>query len=689
MLEYKIHVINRDLNFDKTYKNVIQFFNTADNTKDYTGVFTNDELSFTDAEETINFDLFDSINASVVLDTTSESAPLQFNDVNININKALNRQYCIIQEKEKDDNGNTLKTNLYFYFIDKAIIKNEYLVRYDLILDVFTTHPLFSDVDVDKTKITRAHTDRFASGSTLSSATFNLNNKFLETGEPIDDAYIKIRKSKQNASFKNICGTNYQKLSTASLSNEILNEIINNTRWLYVVARATKNNYLRIAPYYPKKSNYTIKYYVSHTIDYTNDGHLIDADFLYNDQAESADVYNAYISPFAPFGTINNNINNYRIAYSYDNLNNTLDIIFLCEFEPLPDGFDNYVLYNSYEIENADSNITRIEFFVNALARYIYLDYSQLGDAFKNFISYFESEDITLFNSTITNLSNVYNYTDIQRAEIKTKMRMSYNEYTLKSQFDTAETAIDLNILKTTTLKIKVLNNLNPANDGDVFITINDIWKKNFGITSKVQYTPLFYSDKFREYVATNKNYRITGQAIPILSATAGGAVGGAVSGLKIGGVYGGAIGAVAGGIIGFGSSAFKVHTNFDNMLNTPDAIKLKGQNITIDEKITPSYVYIENNGLRDEDEKAVNYYFYEYGYNISIIDNIKNYFTRRDFNYIQLDDCEKDIHALLNEDILKTIITALNNGVRFWSKTKYIDSKFSYTTNNLESKLT
>ena len=680
MLEYKIHVINRDLNFDKTYKNVIQFFNTADNTKDYTGVFTNDELTFSDADEIINFDLFDSINASVVLDTTSENAYLQFNDASININKALNRQYCIIQEQEKDDDGHTLKTKLYFYFIDKAIIKNEYLVKYDLILDVFTTYPLFSDVSIDKTKIARAHVDRFASGSTLSTATFNLNNNFLETGEPIDNDYQKIRKQILNAKIKNICGTNYTNLGSTPLTASVFETYLNNTFWLYVLTREGNNNRIYTAPFYNKKIDLTIKYYFSSNVDYINYGHIIDAKSLYYDKSDNVEVYNAYISPFGAFGTLNNNINNYRIGYNYDAIAKTLDIVFLTIYEPEPDGYDNYCIYNSYELDSPDTKTEKIMFFANNSENYLYIDFAS-QDMLNNLISYFECEDITLFNNVVSNLNNTYDYDIIEKTEIKSKLRSAFNEFKLKSQFDTAETILDLNILKNNVAKIKIVNNLNPAYEGDLFITLNNIWQNKFGIISKIQYTPLIYSDKFNEYRATNKNYRITGQAIPIITGTLGGAVGGA----KIGGIYG----AVAGAIIGAGASAYKVHTNFDNMENTPDAIKMKGQNVNIDSKISTNFVYLENNALREEDKKAVNQYFYENGYTINIIDNIKNFFTRRDFNYIELADCEKDVHALLNNDILKIIITALNNGVRFWTKTKYVDSKFSYTTNNLESKLT
>lgn len=682
---YKIHVLNRDINFDMSYKNVVQFFNPADNTKDYTGVFTNAELTFDEtynenATDIINFDANDGINASVTLDFTGNNVTSQFLTSALTIQQALSRQYCIIDEIIYNDNGVKQSNKLYFYFITGYSLRNENIIKYNLVLDAFTTYPLFSDVSVDKTKISRAHTNRFTNASTLSSATFNLNNEFLETGEPLDNEYIKIRKDNKNVILKNICGTNFQNLGSTPLNNDTLKDIINNTLWLYVMTREPNYNKLCCAPYISKKTQYNIKYWLSHTINYTQDGHYIDANFMYDELAENAKVYNAYISPFGFFGTINNNITNYRIAYYYNNLTQDLDIVFLCEFEPIADdGYDNYNLYNSYELENPDTKIEKQMFYWQQYSNYIYMSFDE-SEMLNNVISYFESEDITLFNDTLTSLNNTYNYDIIEATEIKSKIRGAYNEFKIKSQFDDGETIIDLNVLKTATAKIKIVNNLNPSNDGDVFITLNDIWKRKFGITSKIQYTPLFYSDKFREYQATNKNYRITGQAIPIVSGT----LGGMVAGAKIGGIYG----AIAGGIVGFGASAYKVHTNFDNMQNTPDAIKLKGQNITIDKKITPSFVYLEHNELRPEDLKAVNLYFYEYGYNISIIDNISNYFTRSSFNFIQLDDCEKDVHALINKNVLDVIIKALNNGVRFWTKTHYANDKFKYTTNNLENSL-
>ena len=188
------------------------------------------------------------------------------------------------------------------------------------------------------------------------------------------------------------------------------------------------------------------------------------------------------------------------------------------------------------------------------------------------------------------------------------------------------------------------------------------------------------YSDKFKEYKATNQNYQITGQAIPIVTGT----LGGTVAGAKFAGVYG----AVGGALVGLGTSALKVHTNFDNMKNSPNSIKLKGQQIAIDNKVKNKFFNIEHNTLRETDLIQANLYFYEYGYNISEIDNISNFFTRSSFNYIQLEDCEKDVHALINKNVLDIIIKALNNGVRFWTKSHYETNKFKYTTNNLETKL-
>ena len=688
---YKIHIINRELNLDPTYKNVVQVFNPLTNTKDYSGVFTNDELTFDATDTEINFDIDDGINASVVLDI-QPSDDLEEEQANINkqfgvntnsvsMQEAINRQYAIVQEQTSDDNGNITNTKLYFYFIDSASIRNSFSVKYNLKLDVFMTYPLFSDISIDKTKISRAHVDRFTNGSTLNNASFNFNNLFLETGEPFENAFQKIRHEKINAKLKNICGTNFQKLGSVNLTDDVLESILKKTRWLYALRRTATNSQLLMAPYYAKKDRYDIHYYISHTINYTQDGKAIDANMLYYDYAEAAGIYNAYISPFGPFGTINNNISNYRIAYNFDPITYRLDIVFLCEFRPdtEPNGFNNYVLYNSYEIDDADNNIKEIPFFINNVSHYMYIDYGGI-DMLWNNISYFESKDIQLFNYNNLSLSNVYNYEDIEKAEIKSKIRLAFNEFKIKTQFDDAETIIDLNVLKTANVKFKILNNLNPSNDGDIYITLNELWKKDFGITSKVQYIPLFYSDKFKEYQATNKNYRITGQALPIITGTFGGALGGAIKG--------GAIGAVVGGVVGFGSSAYKVHANFDNMINTPDAIKLKGQNITIDEKITPSFIYLEHNKLREEDLKTINMYFYEFGYNIGIIDEIEKYFTRSSFNYIQLENCKKDLHALINENIIDIVVKALEEGVRFWKPSHYSSNKFNYTTNNLEESL-
>ena len=80
--------------------------------------------------------------------------------------------------------------------------------------------------------------------------------------------------------------------------------------------------------------------------------------------------------------------------------------------------------------------------------------------------------------------------------------------------------------------------------------------------------------------------------------------------------------------------------------------------------------------------------YFYEFGYAINNVDNLENFFTRSSFNYIQTENCEKDLHALISKNVLDVIIKALNEGVRFWTAWHYNHSKFEYTTNNLENEL-
>ena len=100
------------------------------------------------------------------------------------------------------------------------------------------------------------------------------------------------------------------------------------------------------------------------------------------------------------------------------------------------------------------------------------------------------------------------------------------------------------------------------------------------------------------------------------------------------------------------------------------------------------NFIYLEHNQIREKDNRELTYYFFEYGYNISEINDIKNFFTRSSFNYIQLEDCEKNIHALINKNVLDIIIKALNEGVRFWTKEHYNHSKFNYTTSNIENRL-
>ena len=682
---YKIHVINRDLNLDPTYKNVVQVFDPILKTKDYTSVFTNEELNFDATDSEINFNIKDGINASVTLDLQpsedeEEQANIlkQFGVTSVSMVDATNRQYAIVQEQESNDNGNITKTKLYFYFIENPTILNNNTVHYNLKLDVFMTYPLFSDIEINKTRISRAHVNRFASGSTLANATHNLDLKYLQTGEPLDDTFIKIRKEETPINFFNFMGTNYVQMGSIPVSKTTIENILNNTKWLYVMERHEsqgggdlEGNKLLIAPFLEKNpSTYDkIEFYLSPDIDYTNNGELISANFLYDEICESPTIYNAFISPLSPFGTLLNNISNYYIAYERISATQ-LNIIFV----------NNNKAYNNQRLNDTEvKSVIASNNSLNDPSACIAIMYTD-DESIKNFVSYFESEELTIFSKNFTLTNTPYNYNVIENAEVKTKIRQCYNEINLKTALDTSELNVDLSILKTNKLKIKAINNLSGLTNVEIYLTINDENIKNYGIFTKAQYTPLIYSDKFNEYKATNKNYAITGQAIPIITGTIGGAVGGAMKG----GIYG----AILGGAVGFGTSAYKVHANYDNMKNSPDGIKLKGQNITIDEIAHNSMFYLENNKLRETDLKEVNTYLYENGYTINEIEEISNFFTRSSFNYIQLENCKKDLHALINENIIDTIVKALEEGVRFWTPTHYASDKFNYTTNNLEKTL-
>ena len=678
---YKIHIINRDLNLDPTYKNVVQVFNPLTNTKDYSSVFTNAELTFDATDTEINFDIDDGINASVVLDI-QPSDNLEEEQANINkqfgvnsnsvsMQEAINRQYAIVQEQTSDNNGNITNTKLYFYFIDKASIRNSFSVKYNLILDVFMTYPLFSDISVDKTKISRAHVNRFTNESTLNNATLNLNLKYIETGEPLDTEFTKICSKVSQHNFINFCGTTYKKLSSTALTDDAIENIINNLSWLYVLRRQEGGGYdneIYVAPYTNNNEYYSVSIFQSQDDNPSNYNQLY-AGFLYDELAEDPYVYNAFISPLSPFGTLNQNYNDYYVAYDFNPINRTVKIIFVnggAKTKNIQDFTENPEIATEYHLSYDSAKYALKQTY---------------PDTLRTYVSYFETENITLFNKSFTDLNNTpFDYNVIEKAEIKSKMKQSFNEYTLKTLLDTSTTKLDLTLMKTNEIKLKVMNNFSNQTNGEIYFTANDIYKKDFGIFTKAQYMPLFYSDKFKEYKATNKNYAITGQAIPIISGTLGGAVGGALKG----GIYG----AIIGGIVGFGTSAYKVYSNFDNMQNSPDSIKLKGQNINIDNKVKNRFFYFENNTLRETDKKAVNMYFYEYGYTINEIEDISNFFNRSSFNYIQLENCKKDLHALINENIIDIVVKALEEGVRFWKPSHYASNKFNYTTNNLEESL-
>ena len=672
MYKYRVHIIARDINFDPTYKNVVQFFNATLKTKDYTGVFTNDELTFAESEETINFDPKDAINANICVDYNDDFVLSKFGVASMSINDALNRQYCIIKEsKYNDETEAEISSKLYFYFITNATIKNDSLVNYTLKLDVFTTYPLYSDIDIDKTKILRAHIKRFT-GASYSNVNFDLTNKYLTTGEPIDNEFSKIKIEDIEPNFKKIGSATITKITgsdTLPSENDTIENVLNSLTWLYIIRRKKEGggsyvtNYLFFAPFLNNKiDNFSnILFYVSPDND-PNNFIQIDANALYAELLEDPYIYNAYISPLAPYGTM---ATGNFIYYNYNDNTKVLEII-----------FNKNNVYNYQNLDKSKTDAKTFSYDSSIASAGVYIGYD---DNIKAFISYFETDDITLFDKSGVTLSNTpFSYSEIAKAEIKTKIRPSYNEYNLKCELDTSTTTIDLSILQTNYLTLKAINNLSNNTNGEIYFTCNDIYKKDYGIFTQAQYTPLMFSDKFKEYKATNRNYQITGQAIPMITGTLGGAVSG---GLKFG-----AVGAVVGGVVGFGTSAIKVHTNFDNMKNSPNSIKLKGQNISIDNKVKQRFFNIEHNRLRDEDLNAVNLYFYEYGYTINNIDEIKNYLTRSSFNYIQLEDPTKDIHALLNENVLQIVIDALKNGVRFWTKAHYINDRFNYTTNNLET---
>ena len=666
---YKIHVINHDLNFDPTYKNVVQFFNPLNNTKDYTSVFTNAELTFDDTDSEINFDLKDGINASVILDlqpAESEEEVIanitkQFGVSSLSIKDALSRQYAIVQEREIDANGNVQKTNLYFYFITDYTIINSYTIKYTLQLDCFTTYPLFSDISVNKTKVLRAHINRFDYGAQPNSATHLLTNRFLQTGEPFDNDFVKVRKSIitknfiQNLKFK-------QSSNSLPVSDATLRNSIDKIQWLYVIRR-TENSSYPIEIYCAPINNDEVYFFVS--ID-DDDEHwnTLNARSLYNALAEDANVINAFISPLSPFGSYqNNNITtNYTL---YEKTGSTLRIIFVS-----PNS-------NIYNHKNKEDNASRsiLYTYANSAVCFRLSDFNTL----KWYISTFYTNEEELFNKTNSYLNIPFDYSVIKKAEIKTKMRQCYSDYKLKTQLDDSELLLDLVYLENNVIKIQAYNNFGADTNGEIFLTCNNLYNKRFGSYIKAQYTPTFFSNKFNEYKATNKNFALTGIATPIFTGAIGGAIGGAKAG-PIGALVGGAVGAVGAGL--------KTYINYDNMQNSPDSIKYKGQSISIDDFVNEHFFYIEHNEIREEELRQVNMYFYEFGYAINEIYNVSDLFTRSSFNYIQTEDCEKDIHALINKNVLDTIIKALNNGVRFWTPWHYGHSKFEYTTNNLEKEL-
>lgn len=665
---YKIHVINRDLNLDKTYKNVVQVFNPLTRTKDYTSVFTNAELTFDETDSEINFELKDGVNASVVLDlqpAESEEEEIaniykQFGVTSLSIKDALSRQYAIVQEREIDDNGNVQKTNMYFYFITDYNVINSYTIKYTLELDVFMTYPLYSDIEVNKTKILRAHVNRFDLGATANSATHLLTSKYLETGEPYDNEFIKVRQPIINKEF--VQNLSFKQLNDA-MNLMALKRVLTQTLWLYVIRRTEDTNYPNEIYCAPLEAD--ANYFVS-TDDTQANWKTLNAKTLYNALAEDANVINAFISPLSPYGSYQNDtITTAYTAYSYNSQTGVLNIIFVNPSNAI------------YNYKNRDFEGARVigYGYVNGAIRFLLGNFNNL----KTYIASHQTESFELFNKTNSYINIPFDYDVIKKAEIKTKMRQCYNEYKLKTQLDDSELLLDLVYLKTNELKIQAYNNISAENSGEIFLTCNDLYSKRFGSYTKAQYTPTFFSDKFNEYKATNKNFALTGIATPIFAGAIGGAIGGAKAG-PVGALVGGAIGAVGAGI--------KTYTNYDNMINSPDSIKYKGQSASLDNFINDYFFYIEHSELRKEEMQAVNMYLYEYGYTINEVADISEFFTRSSFNFIQTEDCEKDLHALINKNVLDTIIKALNNGVRFWTTWHYAHSKFAYTTNNLENEL-
>lgn len=672
MYKYKVHILNRDINFDPNYKNVVQFFDPIAKTKDYTGVFTNDELTFTDSEEVVNFDLKNALNASLVVDFTNDNVLSVWGVNSVSINDALNRQYCIIKESLCDDETETeISSKLYFYFMQNPTLKNNNLVKYNLVLDVFTTYPLFSDVEVDKTKIQRAHIDRFTLGSTANDAHALLNNKYLNIGEEIDNKFIKINKNKIPVKLKF-----YPRIektpNSENLSEETIKNILNSLRWLYIEKRDNNKNTLYFGCDIPLNFNevYNIQLYTTSGNTTTNAQSIDTAESVYNSFAEDPQVINAFISPLSPFATIN--------SYGYSSI----------IYDYSTAGGNEYLkIYFNNHTQQGDTSIFTSYYYENKEKNSIIGVDLKYGSYFDTFLSkspkafLYEGETIEAFNNNLTLSNYPFNYDVIKDAEVKTKIRQCFNEFILKTEIEENNINIDLGFLKTNQLDVQLIQDMKPTTNGNIYITINNLYNKDIGAHIKGKATPQFYSDKYLDFVASNKNFALTGMALPIIKDTAGAIVGGAIAG--------GVGGAIIGAGVGLAESTLKVHANMDNIRNTPDAIKRKGESIENEKFINTYPIYFIHTQLRDEELKQVNLYFYQFGYAINDIEDLSNFFTRSSFNYIQLEeDCQKDIHALLNESILNIICNALKNGVRFWKKEHYNNYKFNYDTNNLESKL-
>lgn len=199
------------------------------------------------------------------------------------------------------------------------------------------------------------------------------------------------------------------------------------------------------------------------------------------------------------------------------------------------------------------------------------------------------------------------------------------------------------------------------------------------GLVGSTDTSVLFTSDKYKEFLANNKNFYL--QSNMKIGTSFGKSIFGLIEDVASGDIFS----AVKNGIstaIDTTTSIIDRSLTVDNMKNAPDQLKNANGNVIFNMFAMNLGLYVEKYSALEGDLKTANDFMNLYGFSFAGIGNIRDYANVRKYhNYIkaQLQSINGNLSNVARTDLRERFA----NGVRFWNK-----DTVSYDKENYENEL-